>query len=94
MLCDIVAMTFQNGPYGNMVIGALRQCGILCIGLYRYIDIKQTTAIKHRFVITNPPSDTFLYPTDQVNYKQTSLFTLTSVHVHVIIIMANQYISW
>ncbi|KAK2146163.1 hypothetical protein LSH36_628g03007 [Paralvinella palmiformis] len=59
-------VSFVNGPYGNMVIGALRQCGILCIGLYRYIDIKQTTAIKHRFVITNPPSDTFLYPTDQV----------------------------
>ncbi|KAL3876739.1 hypothetical protein ACJMK2_034537 [Sinanodonta woodiana] len=58
----------KDGTYGELFIFALRQHGILCIGLYRFRD---TTAVKagpssKRYVITNPPSDFKLLASDQV----------------------------
>lgn len=61
----------ENGKYGNLFVGALRSYGMLCIGLYRYRDSNGETTCSKRFVITNPPDDLLLLPTDMVCYHKT-----------------------
>jgi len=49
---------------------ALRKFGILCIGIYRFRDLTCTVAANphaKRYVITNPPDDFRLLPTDKAS---------------------------
>jgi hypothetical protein len=44
---------------------------MLCIGLYRFRDTSSSCdASSKRYVITNPPDDFSLLPTDQVSHKK------------------------
>lgn len=84
----------EGGKYGDLFVAALRNYGMLCIGLYRYkrisfipranilnpfkfdstlvgsIRFRDTSssvdASSKRYVVTNPPDDFTLLPTDQV----------------------------
>jgi len=48
-------------------VTALRQYGMLCIGLYRFRDKATTSESSNkRYVITNPPAEFNLLPSDQV----------------------------
>ncbi|KAK6644796.1 hypothetical protein RUM43_001069 [Polyplax serrata] len=59
----------ETGKYGDLFVTALKSYGMLCIGLYRY-RFRDTSsscdASSKRYVITNPPDDFSLLPTDQV----------------------------
>ncbi|XP_033214139.1 calcium-activated potassium channel slowpoke isoform X1 [Belonocnema kinseyi] len=59
----------EGGKYGDLFVAALKNYGMLCIGLYRY-RFRDTSsscdASSKRYVITNPPDDFTLLPTDQV----------------------------
>ena len=59
----------EGGKYGELFAAALRNYGILCIGLYRFRDTSSSTQSpsSKRYVITNPPDDFPLLPTDQVS---------------------------
>ena len=59
----------ESGKYGDLFAYALRHFGILCIGLYRFRDTSSTVKCpsSKRYVITNPPDDFQLLPTDKVN---------------------------
>ncbi|KAL7018338.1 hypothetical protein ACKWTF_010719 [Chironomus riparius] len=57
----------EAGKYGDLFVAALRSYGMLCIGLYRFRDTSSSCdASSKRYVITNPPDDFQLLPTDQV----------------------------
>ncbi|KAI8424023.1 hypothetical protein MSG28_002668 [Choristoneura fumiferana] len=57
----------EAGKYGDLFVAALRNYGMLCIGLYRFRDTSSSCdASSKRYVITNPPDDFILLPTDQV----------------------------
>ncbi|XP_026321791.1 calcium-activated potassium channel slowpoke isoform X27 [Hyposmocoma kahamanoa] len=57
----------EAGKYGDLFVAALRAYGMLCIGLYRFRDTSSSCdASSKRYVITNPPDDFCLLPTDQV----------------------------
>ncbi|XP_047741352.1 calcium-activated potassium channel slowpoke [Hyalella azteca] len=62
----------EGGVYGDLFTSALRNYGMLCIGLYRCLPIRfrdtssSCDASSKRYVITNPPDDFTLLPTDQV----------------------------
>lgn len=57
----------ETGKYGDLFVAALKQFGMLCIGLYRFRDTSNSAdASSKRYVITNPPDDFQLLPTDQV----------------------------
>jgi len=57
----------HNGRYIDLFVAALRNYGMLCIGLYRFRDTSSSfDASSKRYVITNPPDDFLLLPTDQV----------------------------
>lgn len=68
----------QNGRYGELFVYALRNFGILCIGLYRFRDTNESvrSPSSKRYVITNPPEDFGLLPTDQVCH---SPFTVSQI---------------
>jgi len=68
-LSDGPLATFGEGrKYQDLFVASLRNYGMLCIGLYRLRDAALTTvdATSKRYVITNPPFDFGLLPTDQV----------------------------
>ncbi|XP_054269139.1 calcium-activated potassium channel slowpoke-like isoform X7 [Macrosteles quadrilineatus] len=57
----------EAGKYGDLFVAALKTYGMLCIGLYRFRDTSSSCdASSKRYVITNPPDDFSLLPTDQV----------------------------
>ncbi|KRG00758.1 slowpoke, isoform D [Drosophila mojavensis] len=57
----------ECGKYGDLFVAALKSYGMLCIGLYRFRDTSSSCdASSKRYVITNPPDDFSLLPTDQV----------------------------
>ncbi|CAD6241208.1 GSCOCG00009217001-RA-CDS [Cotesia congregata] len=57
----------EGGKYGDLFVAALKSYGMLCIGLYRFRDTSSSAdASSKRYVITNPPDDFTLLPTDQV----------------------------
>ncbi|EFX85873.1 hypothetical protein DAPPUDRAFT_313756 [Daphnia pulex] len=57
----------EGGKYGDLFVAALRNYGMLCIGLYRFRDTSSSVdASSKRYVVTNPPDDFTLLPTDQV----------------------------
>ncbi|XP_033214144.1 calcium-activated potassium channel slowpoke isoform X6 [Belonocnema kinseyi] len=57
----------EGGKYGDLFVAALKNYGMLCIGLYRFRDTSSSCdASSKRYVITNPPDDFTLLPTDQV----------------------------
>nr|XP_022313803.1 calcium-activated potassium channel slowpoke-like isoform X16 [Crassostrea virginica] len=58
----------EDGNYGSLFLYALRNLGILCIGLYRFRDTNESSSSpsSKRYVITNPPEDFKLLATDQV----------------------------
>ena len=48
-------------------MAALRNWGILCIGVYRYLDLRDKEgAATDRYAITNPHNDFMLHPTDKI----------------------------
>lgn len=61
----------QSGRYGDLFVEALRLFGMLCIGIYRVKDPTGTepTASSRRYVITNPPGDFVLMPSDLVSFR-------------------------
>ncbi|KAJ6637348.1 Calcium-activated potassium channel slowpoke, partial [Pseudolycoriella hygida] len=55
----------EAGKYGDLFVAALKSYGMLCIGLYRFRDTSSSCdASSKRYVITNPPDDFSLLPTD------------------------------
>jgi len=59
----------ECGKYGDLFVAALKSYGMLCIGLYRFRDTSSSCdASSKRYVITNPPDDFSLLPTDQVSF--------------------------
>lgn len=57
----------EGGNYGDLFVSALRSYGMLCIGLCRFRDTSSSCeASSKRYVITNPPADFTLLPTDMV----------------------------
>merc|ERR1719260_572489 len=75
--CRVGQISLSNGPlatfgqgrkYQDLFVAALRNYGMLCIGLYRLRDstMSSAEASSKRYVITNPPYDFGLLPTDQV----------------------------
>lgn len=58
----------DNGKYGKLFVGALRQYGMLCIGVYRFRDISGNLAeaSSKRYVITNPNCLLPLLPSDKI----------------------------
>merc|ERR1711974_343165 len=66
-LSDGPLATFGQGRKYQDLFASLRNYGMLCIGLYRLRDPNITVeASSKRYVITNPPYDFGLLPTDQV----------------------------
>merc|ERR1719471_2473747 len=56
-----------GGRYIDLFVGAIRQYGMLCIGLYRLRDsMSLTDTSNKRYIITAPPSDFILLPSDMV----------------------------
>ncbi|CAD5125529.1 DgyrCDS13736 [Dimorphilus gyrociliatus] len=76
--CRVAQLTLEDSylerysysSYGTLFIKALRHYGILCLGLYRQIDPRPSAGSYNRCVVTNPPSDFALYPSDKVLYFQ------------------------
>lgn len=67
----------DGGKYGDLFVAALRQYGMLCVGVNRFRDTNQTTdASSKRYVITNPPTDLVLIPSDMVSDDFRSLSAL------------------
>jgi len=65
----------EAGKYGDLFVAALKSYGMLCIGLYRFRDTSSSCdASSKRYVITNPPDDFSLLPTDQVLIKYKLIF--------------------
>merc|ERR1740123_1182717 len=75
--CRVGQISLSDGPlavfgegrkYQDLFVAALRNYGMLCIGLYRLRDkvVTSATECAKRYVITNPPFDFGLLPTDQV----------------------------
>lgn len=83
----------EGGKYGDLFVAALRNYGMLCIGLYRYQSLftlpiqfnfnsiavnrfrdtsSSVDASSKRYVVTNPPDDFTLLPTDQVSQEYIS----------------------
>merc|ERR1719189_3315605 len=62
----------ECGRYIDLFVAALRNYGMLCIGLYRRFRDTSSSfdASSKRYVITNPPVDFQLLPTDQVYVLQ------------------------
>jgi len=58
----------DGGRYTELFVHALKYFGILCIGLHRFNDTKDSpmSASGKRYVITNPPDDFQLLSTDMV----------------------------
>ncbi|KAG9509259.1 Calcium-activated potassium channel slowpoke, partial [Fragariocoptes setiger] len=58
----------DSGKYGDLFVAALRMFGMLCIGIYRVRDptANGPTASSRRYVITNPPDDFILMPSDLI----------------------------
>jgi potassium large conductance calcium-activated channel subfamily M alpha protein 1 len=76
--CRVTQIALYDGPfaefgirgsYCELFVYALRKFGILCVGIYRYRDASCTVALNpaaKRYVITNPPDEFRLLPTDKV----------------------------
>merc|ERR1719259_590793 len=57
----------NGGTYEELFVTCLKNFGVLCIGLYRFRDTTTSmNASSKRYVITNPPGNFRLLPTDQV----------------------------
>ncbi|KPM05063.1 calcium-activated potassium channel slowpoke-like protein [Sarcoptes scabiei] len=57
----------DGGKYGDLFVWALRQYGMLCIGIYRFRDTAASIEVSNkRYVITNPPNDLILIPSDMI----------------------------
>ncbi|CAH1794980.1 unnamed protein product [Owenia fusiformis] len=58
----------ESGKYGDLFVAALKNFNILCIGLYRFRDTNASVRCpsSKRYVITNPPDDFPLLPTDMI----------------------------
>lgn len=72
----------ETGKYGDLFVAALSTYGMLCIGLYRFRDTSSSCdASSKRYVITNPPDDFSLLPTDQVKYLTRATCALLNHYV-------------
>jgi hypothetical protein len=72
----------ETGKYGDLFVAALKSYGMLCIGLYRFRDTSSSCdASSKRYVITNPPDDFSLLPTDQVRQSTFSRDSSTKIHL-------------
>jgi len=75
--CRVGQISLRDGPlaafgqgrkYQDLFVASLRNYGMLCIGLYRLRDAvsNNDNPCTKRYVITNPPFDFGMLPTDQV----------------------------
>ncbi|GAV00290.1 hypothetical protein RvY_11161-2 [Ramazzottius varieornatus] len=74
--CQVNQVPINVGPlakhaqstYGELFVEAIRQYGMLCIGVYRLRDLNATgsTQSPKRYVITNPADDLKLYSSDKI----------------------------
>lgn len=73
-----------RGCYGDLFAYALRKFGILCVGVYRFRDSSCSVTLHpcaKRYVITNPPDDFRLMPSDKVREVLGQLNNNAS-HIH------------
>ena len=56
---------FGESKYEDLFAMALRKYDILCIGIYRYLELN-TDSSTDRYVITNPNNDFQLHSTDKI----------------------------
>ncbi|XP_054166787.1 calcium-activated potassium channel slowpoke-like isoform X2 [Oppia nitens] len=57
----------ENCKYGDLFLAALRTYGMLCIGIYRIRDPSGVgEASSKRYVITNPPNELLVIPSDMI----------------------------
>ncbi|OQV21010.1 Calcium-activated potassium channel slowpoke [Hypsibius exemplaris] len=69
-----------ESTYGGLFIDALVSFGRLCLGVYRKMDpTDDSSRAAKRFVITNPPEDFILDPTDLL-IRHISLIVITMTH--------------
>lgn len=62
-----ILILIQGGStYGQLFVQAMKETGMLCLGLYRLHDPENIRSRK-RYVITNPPADLKLLSSDRVN---------------------------
>ena len=81
----ILLCCFQNGCYGNLFVGALRRYGILCLGLYRQLDPRPSVGSYNRFIVTNPPPEYNLYPSDKVSLTLNVSYISLALDNHLIV---------
>ncbi|XP_055972642.1 potassium channel subfamily U member 1 [Sorex fumeus] len=62
----ILADVHPRNLFGQLFCGSLDMFGIMCIGLYRLMDEDDDQKDDRRFVITRPPNDFSLLPSDFV----------------------------
>ena len=57
----------QNGRFGELFLNALRQYGIICLGIFRKISPNDTgPRALRRYAITHPAKDMPLLPHDKI----------------------------
>lgn len=78
-------LQIQPYTYGTMFTAALKNYGILCLGLYRLLSAHSRSHVPStsykRYVLTNPPYDLELLTTDKV-YTFFSWRRLNILNVH------------
>lgn len=76
----------EGTPFENLFLAALREYGIMIIGIYRLLRRsyhRETAEVSYRrFVITNPPPDLPLHPTDWLFCLVPYQHTLEPSQVH------------
>ena len=64
----------HNNRYGRLFVQALNRYGILCLGLYRVMELSEDSRrSSRRYVMTHPPPSVNLLPSDKVTNCVTSL---------------------
>ncbi|KAI0223266.1 Calcium-activated potassium channel subunit alpha-1 [Lamellibrachia satsuma] len=57
----------HNNRYGRLFVQALNRYGILCLGLYRVMELSEDSGRpSRRYVMTHPPPSVNLLPSDKV----------------------------
>lgn len=68
-MTDVLLYSFIGQTYEKMFISLLHKRYIICLGLYRKLNIIDKCGSYERYVITNPPKFFVLHPNDMVSYK-------------------------
>ncbi len=94
-LLFVSSNALQDEDYESLFTHALRNCGILCIGLYRQIDPRPSAGSYNRYIITNPPVDFGLYPSDKVSFVWRLTSFTNFLHTSILfIILSVSFFTW